>query len=130
MDAVLEAHFRAEHDADIEAIMRTYADEVEFDLAGNPEGVLRDKAAIRVFYNILFGDLAELQAQPIRRLYGNSHVVDESLISARAIGRPFGLDGQGRRVQFRLLHVFEFTGGRISRENGWLDMAAILHQLS
>jgi hypothetical protein len=33
-------------------------------------------------------------------------------------------------VRFRLLHVFEFAGGRISRENVWMDTATVLAQLT
>jgi predicted ester cyclase len=43
---------------------------------------------------------------------------------------PFGLDGRGRRLEFRLLHVIEFAAnGDIRRENVWIDLAAILRQL-
>ena len=64
-----------------------------------------------------------------RRLYGDGFAVDESLAESVAVGAPFGLVGLGRRISFRLLHVFEFEGGRISRENVWLDLAAIQQQL-
>lgn len=47
-----------------------------------------------------------------------------------APGRPFGLEGRGRPLEFRLLHVIEFTGaGDIRRENVWVDMAAVMQQL-
>ena len=36
----------------------------------------------------------------------------------------------GRTVQFRILHVCEFRDGKISRENVWLDVAAIMQQLA
>ena len=49
----------------------------------------------------------------------------------RAPGRPFGLDGQGRALEFRLLHVLEFAeSGDIKRENVWIDLAAIMQQLT
>jgi predicted ester cyclase len=41
-----------------------------------------------------------------------------------------GLPGHGRRISFRILHVFEFRDGLLSRENLWLDSAAIVSQLS
>jgi hypothetical protein len=41
-----------------------------------------------------------------------------------------GLPGHGRRIGFRILHVFEFRDGPLSRENLWLDSAAIVSQLS
>ena len=52
-----------------------------------------------------------------KRLYGENFLVDESLWRGRAPGRPFGLEGRDRPLEFRLLHVIEFAdGGAISRE--------------
>jgi predicted ester cyclase len=45
-------------------------------------------------------------------------------------GTFLGLAGNGRRITFRILHIFEFRGGLISRENVWLDGGAIQQQLS
>ena len=39
-------------------------------------------------------------------------MVDESLWSGRAPGKPFGLEGRGRPLEFRLLHVVEFCRQR------------------
>ena len=48
----------------------------------------------------------------------------------KAPGRPFGLEGHGRPLEFRLLHVVEFAEtGDIRRENVWVDLAAIMRQL-
>ena len=41
-------------------------------------------------------------------------LVDEVLWEARAIGRPFGIDGQDRPISVRLLHVFAFREGLIA----------------
>lgn len=58
-------------------------------------------------------------------------MVDESVWSGTAKGTPFGMEGRGRPLEFRLLHVLEFAGdGQISRENVWLDLAAIQQQLA
>lgn len=66
----------------------------------------------------------------MKRLYGENFLIDESLWRGRAPGRPFGLEGRNRPLEFRLLHVIEFDdGGAIRRENVWVDMAAILRQL-
>jgi hypothetical protein len=57
-------------------------------------------------------------------------VVDESLWQGTAPGKPFGLEGKNRSLEFRLLHVIEFTDkGDIKRENVWVDLAAIIQQL-
>ena len=64
------------------------------------------------------------------RLHGHNFMVDESVWSGRAPGKPFGLEGRNRPLSFRLLHVMEFgDSGDIKRENVWLDLAAIMQQL-
>jgi len=54
----------------------------------------------------------------------------EQKMTGAVIGSLLGLPGHGRRVSFRILHVFDFRDGLISRENVWLDSAAIVAQLS
>jgi len=66
-----------------------------------------------------------------RRLYGADFMVDDSLWTGRAPGRPFGISGGDRPLSFRLLHVVEFADdGAIRRENVWVDLAAIQRQLA
>jgi hypothetical protein len=66
----------------------------------------------------------------VKRRYGADFLVDESIWEGTAPGRPFGLDGRGRPLRFRLLHVIEFTGrADIQREQVWVDLAAIIQQL-
>jgi len=45
-------------------------------------------------------------------------------------GAFLGVPGNGRRISFRLLHIFEFRDGLISRENAWLDGGSIVQQLT
>jgi len=85
---------------------------------------------VRPFYETLFADLSDGKVESQRRLYGENFMVDDSVWRGRAPGRPFGLAGHGRPIAFRLLHVLEFTDtGEISRENVWIDLAAIQRQL-
>lgn len=51
-------------------------------------------------------------------------------MTGTVIGALLGLPGNGRRISFRMLHVFEFRNELISRENIWLDTAAVIDQLS
>ena len=82
------------------------------------------------FYENLFSDLAEGRVEHVRRLYGEEFLVDDSIWRGVAPGRPFGLEGRGRPLEFRLLHVIEFaSNGDIRRENVWVDMAAVIQQL-
>src|ERR687885_2886767 len=119
MGALVDQHFQAEARVDLDAIMATYASDVAFEMIGHPGGVLHNPAAIRVCYTRLFGEMTDLRRHTLRGWYGPNHLVDNSLISARASGRPFGFEGKGRPFRFRLLHVFAFAEGRIARERGW-----------
>jgi hypothetical protein len=130
MDAKLAQHFAFEARDDVEGVLSTLADEVEHDIVGWPFGPSRGREATRPFYVSLFADLADGQVRSLRRLYGANFLVDESIWRGIAVGRPFGFDGRGRPLEFRLLHVLEFTEeGQIARENVWVDTAAIQAQL-
>lgn len=131
MDAKLDEHFGFEAADDVEGVLGTLADDVEHDIVGWPPGPTRDRAAVRCFYEALFADLADGGVRSTRRLYGDNFMVDDSVWRGRAPGRPFGIEGKSRPLEFRLLHVLEFTdAGDISRENVWIDLAAIQQQLA
>ncbi len=51
-------------------------------------------------------------------------------MTGTVIGEMLGLPGNGRQITFRILHVFEFRNDLISRENIWIDSAAIIAQLA
>lgn len=130
MDAKLDEHFGFEARDDVEGVLATLTPDVEHDIVGWPLGPSHGREATRNFYETLFADLADGEVSSRRRLYGDNFMVDESLWRGRAVGRPFGLEGGDRPLEFRLLHVLEFTDdGAIRRENVWLDLAAIQQQL-
>jgi predicted ester cyclase len=60
----------------------------------------------------------------------NDAMILEQLMTGTVIGSLPGLAGNGPRIIFRILRVFEFGNGLISRENVWLDSAAVVDQLS
>jgi uncharacterized protein len=130
MDRRIEEHFGFEARDEVDGVLATLAVDAEHDIVGWPSGPTRGRESARPFYETLFADLAEGEAQSRRRLYGENFLVDESLWRGKAPGRPFGFEGRGRPLEFRLLHVFEFgNGGEIRRENVWVDLAAIARQL-
>ncbi|HSR00778.1 MAG TPA: ester cyclase [Sphingomicrobium sp.] len=131
MDRKVDEHFGFEARDDVEGVLSTLTEDVEHDVVGWPGGPSRGREQARAFYEATFPDLADGKVSSVRRLYGENFMVDESIWSGIAAGRPFGLEGKGRPLEFRLLHVLEFAGdGSIARENVWLDMAAIQRQLS
>lgn len=130
MDAKIDEHFNFEARDDVEGVLATLAPDAEHDIVGYPSGPTVGREAARGFYEGLFSDLSESGVETKRRLYGDGFLVDESLWRGRAPGTPFGVDGRNRPLEFRMLHVVEFTDdGAISRENVWIDFAAILAQL-
>lgn len=130
MDRCIDEHFGYEARDDVAGVLSTMAEDVEHDVVGWPSGPVRGRENARPFYEALFSDLADGEVNCIKRLYGEGFVVDESVWKGRAVGRPFGLEGRGRPLEFRLLHVIEFDGaGQISREAVWCDLAAIGRQL-
>jgi hypothetical protein len=130
MDQKMDEHFGYEANDDVEGVLATLADDATHDIVGWPSGPTHGREAARPFYETMFADLSEGTVASTRRLYGEGFLVDESLWQGRAPGRPFGLEGKGRPLTFRLLHVVEFTeAGQIQREQVWIDLAAILQQL-
>jgi hypothetical protein len=130
MDQKLDEHFGYEARDDVEGVLATLTPDVAHDIVGWPGGPSKDRDGARAFYETLFADLSDGKVSSNWRLYGNNFMVDESVWEGKAPGRPFGCDGRGRDLTFRLLHVLEFTEeGSISKENVWVDLAAILQQL-
>lgn len=131
MDAKLDEHFAFEAADDVGGVLATLTGDVEHDIVGWPSGPVRGHDAVRPFYEALFADLADGEVRSTRRLYGDNFMVDDSVWRGTAPGRPFGIEGGGRPLEFRLLHVLEFSdAGDIARENVWIDLAAIQQQLA
>lgn len=130
MDQAIDEHFQFEANDDVAGVLATLADDVEHDIIGWPAGPMRGRDAAQSFYETMFEDLSDGKVTPLRRLYGEKFLVDESVWRGRATGNPFGLEGRGRPLEFRLLHIIEFADdGLIARENAWFDFPAIQQQL-
>jgi hypothetical protein len=130
MDRKIDEHFGFEAADNVDGVLATLAPDVEHDIVGWPTGPTHGREAARAFYEAMFADLSESRVTCVKRLYGDKFLVDESMWSGKAPGKPFGLDGRDRPLEFRLLHVIEFAdSGDIRRENVWIDLAAILRQL-
>lgn len=131
MDAQIDEHFGFEQADNVEGVLATLTPDVNHDIVGWPGGPTRGVEGARPFYETLFGDLSDGRVETIRRLYGENFLVDESLWRGKAPGRPFGLEGRDRPLEFRLLHVVEYADdGRMKAEQVWIDLAAIQQQLT
>lgn len=130
MDQLVNAHFAFEATDDVDGVMSSLADGAQHEVIPSPVGALDNPAQIRAFYQMLFGALHGESVTPVRRLYGEDFLIDETIWHGYIRdGRVFLCDGKSGPVSFRLLHVFELRDGRIARENVWCDLAAIQQQL-
>lgn len=130
VDRLIDAHLAAEAAGDIPAILATLSEDVDHEPHPGPPGIpLHGHGPVEGFYRHLFDDVTIDDITGVRRLHGAGFVVDESVMSITATGKPFGLEGRGRRVTVPILHVFEVADGKITRESGWLDFASLLAQL-
>ena len=130
MDQLVNDHFMYEATADLEGVMRTYAENPVHQVVGGPDGPLRGKSAIRGFYERLFPDLKGERAEPVMRLYGDGFLVDESILIGQVVdGRPFSLAGKSGHARVRLMHVFQLRDGLIANERVWFDFDEMRRQL-
>lgn len=130
MTELVERHLKAEGAGDVEGAVAVYTDDIEHDVVGWPTGVLHGKDAARGFYKELTANFRTEEERPSRRYFTPGAMILDQEMTGTVTGSMLGLPGNGRRITFRVLHVFEFKNGLISRENVWLDGGAIQQQLS
>ena len=130
VDQLVDTHFMFEASDDVDGVLASLAPGAEHHVVPSPFGIVREPNRIREFYTTMFSDIKGESVTPVRRLYGDGFAVDEAIWNGRIQdGRLFGCPGRSGSVSFRLLHVFEFDGDKISRENVWCDVSAIQQQL-
>jgi steroid delta-isomerase-like uncharacterized protein len=130
MDELIEAHIKAESAGDTAGAVAVYTDDVEHDVVGLPSGPVRGKDAAQAFYEFLTHNITTEAMVPTHRYYGDDFCVMEHDATGTVDGEFLGVPGHGKRITFRLLHVWEFRGGLMSRENVWLDGGSIVAQLT
>jgi steroid delta-isomerase-like uncharacterized protein len=130
MIALVERHLKAEGSGDIDGAVAVYTDDIEHDDVGLPGPVLRGKDAAREFYGHLTRNFRVTSEEVLHRYFDGASMILEQSVTGTVIGEMMGIPGNGRQVTFRMLHVFDFRGGLISREQVWLDTGAIVAQLS
>ncbi|ACL65099.1 protein of unknown function DUF1486 [Anaeromyxobacter dehalogenans 2CP-1] len=131
MDRLVDRHFEQEAHDDLDGVLSTFTEDLQHRCVGSTCGPLSGKEAVRGFYRQLFEDLRGEGVRPIARRYGEGFLVDETEWTGTIADASFcGLAGWSGRATFRMLHVFELRGDRISREELWFDVAALRAQLA
>jgi steroid delta-isomerase-like uncharacterized protein len=130
MDELIEGHIKAEIAGDTAGAVAFYTDDVEHDVVGSPTGVLKGKDEAQGFYEFLTQNVRTEKMVPTHRYYGGDFCVVEHDATGTVEGEFLGVPGHGKRITFRLLHVWECRDDLISRENVWLDGGSIVAQLT
>lgn len=130
MQALVDSHLRAEGLGDIDGAVAVYTDDIEHDVVGFPASPTHGKQGARDFYAYLSANFRAESWDVVHRYVAGNAIIMEQLMTGTVVGSMLGLPGHGRRISFRMLHIFEFRNGLISRENVWLDSAAVVDQLS
>jgi steroid delta-isomerase-like uncharacterized protein len=130
MDRLIEQHIAAETAGDTAASVAMYTEDIEHDVVGFPTGPLHGKPAAQGFYDFLVKNIETETMVPVHSYYGENSCVMEHVWTGTVPGEFLGIPGHGRRITFRMLHVWEFRDGLMSRENVWLDGASIAAQLT
>lgn len=130
MDRLIEEHIRAEMAGDTAGCVAMYSEDIVHDVVGSPTGPLQGPQAAREFYEMLTQNITTERMDVNHAWYGDDFCVTEHQWHGTVPGAFLGIPGNGREISFRLLHVWEFKDGRISRENTWMDGNAIVAQLT
>jgi steroid delta-isomerase-like uncharacterized protein len=130
MKELTDRHIAAEIAGDTADAVSVYTDDVEHDVVGSPTGPIHGRTAAQGFYDQLVADLDTERMALTREQYGEDFCVVEHECTGVAKGEFMGIPGNGRRVTFRILHVWDFKDGAISREQVWVDGGSIAAQLA
>ena len=130
MKELTDQHIAAEIAGDTAGAVSVYTDDVEHDVVGSPTGPIHGRTAAQAFYDQLIADLDTERMALTREQYGEDFCVVEHECTGVAKGEFMGIPGNGRRVRFRILHVWDFKDGAISREQVWVDGGSIAAQLT
>ena len=130
MIATVERHLKAEGAGDVDGAVAVYTDDVVHDAVGFPARPAPAKTRPGDFYQFLTANFRTEGEEPLNRFFDGDTMILEQNMTGTVIGEMLGIPGNGRRVTFRILHVFGFRDGLISREQVWIDSGAIVAQLT
>jgi ketosteroid isomerase-like protein len=130
MDQLIEEHLAAEKAGDPKGCVAAYTADVVHDVVGMPNAVIRGPQAAMERYEWLTANMHIEHMDVNHQWYGEDFCVIEHQCHATVSGELMGIPGNNRGISFRILHVWEFKDGAMSRENVWLDSGAIIEQLT
>jgi hypothetical protein len=130
MDRLIHEHITAEMNSDSSAAVQMYGDGIIHDVVGSPSGPNSGVEAAQGFYDFLGANVKTEVMDVNHAWYGEDFCVIEHQATCTVPGEFLGVQGNGKRVSFRMLHIWEFENDLMSRENVWLDGGSIIAQLT
>lgn len=130
MNKLIAAHIAAETAGDTAGAVSMYTRDVVHDVVGSPTGPNTGVPAAQGFYEFLTANVKTEAMDVNHAWYGETFCVIEHQATCTVPGEFLGVPGNGKRVSFRMLHIWEFENDLMSRENIWLDGGSILAQLT
>jgi ketosteroid isomerase-like protein len=116
--AAIENHFHSEAQADVEAALSTFTDDVIWE-APAPNGLNRSftgKHAVADNYRRLWASMRNVKFRPLQRFATADRVVDDCVASFEVAKDGYWHFPVGSTVEMRLVHIFEMRDGKIARE--------------
>ncbi|HEY6186685.1 MAG TPA: ester cyclase [Pyrinomonadaceae bacterium] len=128
---LLEEHLRAENAHDLDAIMKTFAEDARLILNGYTFG---GHDVIRALHHDLGfggdGGFSELRVEERHRYVTSEAVIIEQTLSGRHTGTWQGIEASGITFKIAVCTIYTFDEeGRIVGENVYFDRALLLEQL-
>lgn len=130
MMALIDRHLKAEGAGDIDGAVAVYTDDIVHDAVGFPGSPCTGIPAARQFYELLTAAFRTESETPLNTYWsGDDTLVMEQEMTGAVVGEFLGVPGHGRRITFRILHVFRFRDGKVCFEQVWMDTGSAMAQL-
>ena len=116
--AGVEAHFHSEAVNEVAAALELYTEDIVWD-APALNGLNRPysgKQAVAKNYRELWASMRNVSFTFLQRFATEDRVVDDSLVTFEVVRDGYWHFPVGSKIEMRLVHIFEMSDGKISRE--------------
>jgi steroid delta-isomerase-like uncharacterized protein len=126
-EAIVREHIAAENAHDVLRAISTFQ-HPRYDVA--PLGAISDgPEAVYDLLQGLFAGFPDFHVEVAREYHADAAVIIEFIMTGTHRGPWAGLAATGRRMELRVIGIFEFESDRLMCERVYFDMATLLRQL-
>ena len=124
-EEIVKRHAHAENRHDVEATIATFH-RPRYEVNGIPSD---GEQAVRELLHGLMSGFPDLHVEIGEMRHADDAVFGETLITGTHDGEWAGLPPTGRRIEVRVVGIFEFDEDRLLCEKVYMDFAAVLTQI-